>query len=189
MDNNATSTGTGYLVKVSDEVWERSIRGVLSSVFFGMRYAIAQMLDQGTGGSIVNIASVDGLLGATTLGPYDAGKAGVINLTRTAALEYGRHGIRVNSVCPGGVATRSLRGFAEKVGNDFLGRIADAHALGRVIEPIEIANVVVFLASDESSCITGATIVADAGQTIGTNLRMYPPYPGRRSSDANKEPA
>ena len=142
-----------------------------------MRYAIPQMLRQETGGAIINTASVDGLFADNQAGPYTAAKAGVVNLTRTAALEYGRHRIRVNSVCPGAVRTPLLQQVADVRGPGFLERLADTHALGRLIEPEEIASVVAFLASDDASAITGAAIVVDAGLTIKTGADLFPPYP------------
>jgi len=170
-------TGGGYLVELEPEVWQASLRVTLNGVFYGMRYAIPQMLRQETGGAIINTASVDGLFADNQAGPYTAAKAGVVNLTRTAALEYGRHRIRVNSVCPGAVRTPLLQQVADVRGPGFLERLADTHALGRLIEPEEIASVVAFLASDDASAITGAAIVVDAGLTIKTGADLFPPYP------------
>ena len=178
LHNNAVQTGGGYLVELEPEVWQASLRVTLNGVFYGMRYAIPQMLRQETGGAIINTASVDGLFADNQAGPYTAAKAGVVNLTRTAALEYGRHRIRVNSVCPGAVRTPLLQQVADVRGPGFLERLADAHALGRLIEPEEIASVVAFLASDDASAITGAAIVVDAGLTIKTGAHLFPPYPG-----------
>jgi len=176
LHNNAVQTGGGYLVELEPEVWQASLRVTLNGVFYGMRYAIPQMLRQETGGVIINTASVDGLFADNQAGPYTAAKAGVVNLTRTAALEYGRHRIRVNSVCPGAVRTPLLQQVADVRGPGFLERLADTHALGRLIEPEEIASVVAFLASDDASAITGAAIVVDAGLTIKTGAHLFPPY-------------
>ena len=178
LHNNAVQTGGGYLVELEPEVWQASLRVTLNGVFYGMRYAIPHMLRQKTGGSIINTASVDGLFADNQAGPYTAAKAGVVNLTRTAALEYGRHRIRVNSICPGAVRTPLLQQVADVRGPGFFERLADTHALGRLIEPEEIASVVAFLASDDASAITGAAIVVDAGLTIKTGADLFPPYPG-----------
>jgi NAD(P)-dependent dehydrogenase (short-subunit alcohol dehydrogenase family) len=178
MHNNAFATRAGYLVDLEPAAFEASLRVTLTGVFYGMRAAIRQMLAQGTGGSIINTASVDGLFADNVLGPYNAAKAAVINLTRSAALEYGRHGIRINSICPGAVSTPALKGVEKAMGEGSLARIAATHATGRLIDPVEIANVVVFLASEESSAIVGAAIVADGGVTIATGAPMQPPYPG-----------
>ena len=177
LHNNAVQTGGGYLVELEPEVWQASLRVTLNGVFYGMRYAIPHMLRQKTGGSIINTASVDGLFADNQAGPYTAAKAGVVNLTRTAALEYGRHRIRVNSICPGAVRTPLLQQVADVRGPGFFERLADTHALGRLIEPEEIASVVAFLASDDASAITGAAIVVDAGLTIKTGADLFPPYP------------
>jgi len=178
LHNNAVQTGGGYLVELEPEVWQASLRVTLNGVFYGMRYAIPHMLRQKTGGSIINTASVDGLFADNQAGPYTAAKAGVVNLTRTAALEYGRHRIRVNSICPGAVRTPLLQQVADVRGPGFFERLADTHALGRLIEPEEIASVVAFLASDDASAITGAAIVVDAGLTIKTGADLFPPYSG-----------
>jgi len=178
LHNNAVQTGGGYLVELEPEVWQASLRVTLNGVFYGMRYAIPHMLRQKTGGSIINTASVDGLFADNQAGPYTAAKAGVVNLTRTAALEYGRHRIRVNSICPGAVRTPLLQQVTDVRGPGFFERLADTHALGRLIEPEEIASVVAFLASDDASAITGAAIVVDAGLTIKTGADLFPPYPG-----------
>src|SRR5207244_12478493 len=107
-------------------------------------HAFRARLRQRTGDSITNPASCDGLFADNQAGPYTAAKAGVVNLTRTAALEYGRHRIRVNSICPGAVRTPLLQQVADVRGPGFLERLADTHALGRLIEPEEIASLVAF---------------------------------------------
>lgn len=113
-------------------------------------------------GSIINMSSVAGLVGFPTLSIYSASKTAVLGLTRTAAIEYGREGIRVNAVCPGGVLTPLASEFMGEGDHRFW---AERHALGRFAQPEEIANVVAFLASDEASFITGAAIPVDGGMT------------------------
>ena len=108
------------------------------------------------------------------IAPYATAKAGLINLTRTAAIEYGRKGIRVNAVCPGAVETPMLDtvvGLGLKTREE----IAEMHALGRTIQPEEVANLVFFLASDESSGITGQSIIIDGGLLAGCDLTGIPP--------------
>ena len=113
-------------------------------------------------GAIVNTASVSGLAGDYTLGAYNAVKAGVVNITRVTGIEYARKGIRCNAVCPGPIGTPPLLAL-DKSRPQTLARIREAIPMGRLGEPQEIANVVLFLASDEASFVTGAFFVADGG--------------------------
>ena len=174
MHNNAVWTGGGYVADIDPQVWDRSLQVSLTGVFYGMRAAIPAMLSRG-GGSIITTSSVDGLFGEIMAAPYATAKAAVINLTRAVAVEYGRKSIRANCICPGAVETPLL---------DFIGQfapkpraqLAAEHALGRCLRPEEIANVALFLASDESSAITGAAIVADGGLTAGLGVTGLPPY-------------
>jgi NAD(P)-dependent dehydrogenase (short-subunit alcohol dehydrogenase family) len=175
LHNNAFWSGGGYIVDMEPEDWDRSLHASLTSVFFGMKVAIPFMIERG-GGSVVNMSSVDGLFGNPCGAAYSAAKAGIILITKTAALEYGRKGIRVNAIAPGGVDTPALD-LMTSLQADFKERSAAAHATGKLIQPEEIANVVLFLASDESSAITGTTILADAGWTAGTDITVsLPPY-------------
>jgi meso-butanediol dehydrogenase/(S,S)-butanediol dehydrogenase/diacetyl reductase len=115
-------------------------------------------------GAIVNIASVAALIGFPTLSIYSASKAGIVGLTRAAAVEYGPQGIRVNALCPGGVRTRLASEFADR---ETLEQWAERHALKRFGEPDEIAAAIAFLVSDDASFITGAAIPVDGGLTAG----------------------
>lgn len=174
MHNNAWVAGGGYISQLDPADWERGLRICLTGVFHGMRAAIPPMLEQG-GGAIVNMSSVDGLFGERGAAPYAAAKAGVINLTRTAALEYGRRNIRVNAVCPGSTDTPALA-FMESISPGFKAQSATEHATGRLIHPDEIAAVVTFLASSESSALTGTAVVADAGLTASYRESFLPPF-------------
>jgi len=171
-NNAATSTG-GYIADLDPEGWDHSLRVMLTAAMYGMKAAIPHMLKQG-GGSIISTASIYGLVSSAGNAPYATAKAGLINLTRSAAIEYGRKGIRVNAVCPGAVETPMLDAV---VGLGLKSReaIADMHALGRTILPEEVANLVLFLASDESSGITGQSIVVDGGLLSGCDLTGVPP--------------
>jgi len=162
--------------ELDPEIWERGLRIMLTGVFYGMRAAIPRMLARG-GGSIINTSSVEGLYGGILGSPYNTAKGGMINLTRSVALEYGRKNIRANCICPGAVVTPALEQLAS-FGGRSLDDVAAMHALGRNLRPAEIANVALFLASDESSAITGAAIVADGGLTSGLNVGGFPPYGG-----------
>ena len=171
-NNAATSTG-GYIADLDPEGWDASLRVMLTAAMYGMKCAIPHMLQQG-GGSIISTSSIYGHVSNPGNAPYSTAKAGLINLTRSAALEYGRKGIRANCVCPGAVETPMLDAV---VGLGLKSReaIADMHALGRTIQPEEVANLVVFLASEESSAITGQAIVVDGGLLAGCDLTGIPP--------------
>jgi NAD(P)-dependent dehydrogenase (short-subunit alcohol dehydrogenase family) len=173
MFNNAAWSGGGYVHTIDPEIWDKSLRVMLSAVFYGIRAAVPAMLERGSG-SIVNTASVEGLFGEILASPYATAKAGVINLTRNAAIEYGRVGIRVNSISPGVVETPMLE-LMLRAGRRTREELADMHALGRLLRPEEIANLVLFLASSESSAITGANLVIDGGLTSGLHLTGFPP--------------
>ena len=171
-NNAATSTG-GYVADLDPEGWDRSLRVMLTAAMYGMKAAIPHMLRQG-GGSIISTSSIYGLVSSPGNAPYATAKAGLINLTRSAALEYGRKGIRANCVCPGAVETPMLDTVVS-IGLKSREAIAQMHATGRTIQPEEVANLVVFLASDESSAITAQAIVVDGGLLAGCDLTGVPP--------------
>jgi NAD(P)-dependent dehydrogenase (short-subunit alcohol dehydrogenase family) len=141
--------------------WMAVLSVNLTGVFLGMKYSIPAMLKSG-GGSIINNASVDGLVGIPNAPAYCASKGGVVQLTKAAALEYARRGIRVNAICPGVVWTPLSRNAAgsDEVMRDLIDR---KEPMGRGGEPEEIARLVLFLASDDSSFCTGAPFVIDGG--------------------------
>jgi NAD(P)-dependent dehydrogenase (short-subunit alcohol dehydrogenase family) len=126
-----------------------------------MKYELKQMLAQG-GGSIVNTASVAGLVGMSHAAAYSAAKSGVIGLTKNAAIEYARNNIRINAVCPGGVRTHMTES-ADHALPGFLDRLAKLEPMGRVAEPEEIASAVVWLSSDGASFMTGHALPVDGG--------------------------
>jgi NAD(P)-dependent dehydrogenase (short-subunit alcohol dehydrogenase family) len=171
---NAAWSGGGYVGDIDPDVWDASLRVMLTGVFLGIRAALPALLARG-GGSIIVTASIEAFVAEILAAPYNASKAALVNLARTVAVEYGRRGIRANCICPGVVDTPLLARLLEVSPN---GRadIAAATALGRLIEPDEIARVALFLASDESSAITGAALVADAGMTCRSPISGFPPY-------------
>jgi 3alpha(or 20beta)-hydroxysteroid dehydrogenase len=138
----------------------------LVGCWLGIKHAIAPMTAAG-GGSIINISSIEGFAGAAGLSGYSASKFGVRGLTRTAAQELGRHGIRVNSVHPGGVMTSMALTAAQAFTDVDPAALLKTMPIPRLAEPIEISRLVAFLASDESSYSTGAEFVADGGLLSG----------------------
>lgn len=171
-NNAATSTG-GYVADLDPEGWERSLRIMLTAALYGMKAAIPHMLQQG-GGSIISTASVYGFVASPGNAPYCTAKAGLINLTKTAAVEYGRRNIRVNAICPGVVDT-PMYDQVLSIGLKTREEIENMHPIGRTIRPDEVANLALFLAGDESSGITGQAIVIDGGLLSECNLTGVPP--------------
>ena len=155
--NNAGVGGeSARLAEYDEEDWNRVLAVNLTGVFLCMKSELRQMVAQG-GGAIVNAASVVGVMGYPNLGAYNAAKHGVVGLTRTAALEYAAHGIRVNAVCPGWIETPMVmeRGPQPASIPSVYDALAGLMPLGRLGKPEEVARVVHFLAADASSYITG----------------------------------
>jgi len=158
--NNAGIEGpSAKLANLKEEDWDRVIAIDLTSVYLGMKYVIPEMIKQG-GGVILSTASVAGLVGFQGSGAYAAAKAGVINLTRLAALEYADKNIRVNCICPGVIETPMVE---RVMGGRPRERIVRSEPIGRLGRPEDIANAALFLASDESSFATGAPFIIDGG--------------------------
>jgi NAD(P)-dependent dehydrogenase (short-subunit alcohol dehydrogenase family) len=159
--NNAATTRAGTAVELSAEDWTMIWNTNVSSVFHGAKHAIPLMTP---GGVVLSTASVSGLFGDAGQVAYATTKAAVINLTRALAVDHAAQGIRVNCICPGMTATPSLlRGFRD---NPDLQAVAEgAQPLGRFARPEEIAAAALWLASDESSFVTGQALVVDGGLT------------------------
>jgi len=162
--NNAAVTIPASVVDATEEVWDKTMDIDLKGVFLPSKYAIPHMI-RGGGGAVVNTASMCGLVASRNQAPYSAAKGGVIALTRQMAIDYASHNIRVNSICPSEVRTPMFLGFInrapdpEKKMQELVARIP----LGRVAEPEELARAALFLASDESSYITGVTLPVGGG--------------------------
>jgi NAD(P)-dependent dehydrogenase (short-subunit alcohol dehydrogenase family) len=151
-----------------EEVFDAVIAVNLKGVFLGLRHVIPVMLRQGGGGAIVNTASTAGIAGSPGLCGYVASKHGVVGLTRTAATEYGRQGIRVNAVCPGPTDTRMIQSLEEQSNpqgsNSVRERYQSTIPIGRYATPGEIADLVLFLSSDLAGSITGGQYLIDGGR-------------------------
>lgn len=165
VSNNAAGGGGFNLIPdVDEDNWDRCQDVTLKGVWLCLKYQIPAMLQTG-GGAIVNIASLSGVRGESLQSPYSAAKGGVIALTKTAAAEYAQQGIRVNAVCPGGIRTRALLDYFEKVAGAEE-NTAGVHAMRRLGEPEEIADAVCYLCSDRASFITGHALYVDGGVMV-----------------------
>jgi NAD(P)-dependent dehydrogenase (short-subunit alcohol dehydrogenase family) len=176
MVNNAGIVGViGSIKDTSAEAWDFTIAVLLRGVFLGMKHAARVMIPQESG-SIISLASTAGVAGGLGSHAYTAAKHGVVGLTKSAASELGQHGIRVNAVAPGNIVTPMTADVVSGNHTD----LATAHdhiettsPLHRAGLPVDIANVALFLASDEAAYVTGQTLVADAGQTSSGRVSRF----------------
>ncbi len=176
---NAGIAGSGRAGDLEVEDWDRVIAVNLTGVWLSIKYAIPHLVEAG-GGSLVLQASVGGVIGVPNIAPYAAAKAGVIGLARQMAVDYGPDSIRVNAICPGTVPTPLVRATYEKAGgfaavadvgpdasiDDMIAAAVVRNPLGRLGTTADIANLALYLASDESSWVTGAAITIDGGMSI-----------------------
>jgi len=162
--NNAGIAGAGQPIPdyPLDE-WYRGIDVMLTGVFLGMRFEIPKILEAG-GGAIVNTASGAGLIGFPGMAAYVAAKHGVIGLTKTAALEFGSQGVRINAICPGTARSRMVDEWLQGDA-DNLAQVEALHPIGRIADPEEIAEAAIWLCSDAASFMCGAAIPVDGGYT------------------------
>lgn len=161
--NNAGIGVQGDAVELSENDWDRVIALNLNGVFLGCKYGIPAMIARG-GGSIINTASIMGLVGGSLSAVYPATKGGVVLLTQSAALEYARQHIRVNCICPGHIETPLLQKlFARQP--ERREALLQQYPMGRLGTAHEIAQCVLFLASEEASFVTGSAVVVDGGYT------------------------
>lgn len=168
--NNAGISSVGNLLETSAEEFDRIMAVNLKGVFLCSKYAVAQMVEQQPqGGVLVNIASVAGMISVDRRVAYGTSKAGVIQLTRSIAIDFVGQGIRANAICPGTVHTPFVEGYLERNFADTKDEVRQQlHArqpLGRMGRPDEIAYAALYLASDEAAFVTGSALVIDGGWT------------------------
>lgn len=166
--NNAGIEGVWLpILRQSEEEFDRTVNINLKGSWLCLKYEIKQMTKQGTGGAIVNMASVTGLVGAAGAAAYSASKHGVVGLTKSTALETARSGIRINAVCPAVIETAMAdRLFSAPQVHKY---VQSCHPIGRFGKPSEVAEAVVWMCSDAASFMTGQSLVLDGGFLAGQN--------------------
>ncbi len=183
--NNAGAGGQrGRIDEIDADGWDQTMNLLLRSVALGIRHAAPLMTAKG-GGAIVNTASVAALASGAAPTAYSVAKAGVLHLTKVAAADLARFGIRVNAVLPGFITTNiftssiGLEGAVRDQANAMIGQMAaNAQPVKRAGRPEDIAAAVAFLASDEAGFITGTSILVDGGMSVGTRQSWDPDMPG-----------
>ncbi|MCC6381428.1 MAG: SDR family oxidoreductase [Dehalococcoidia bacterium] len=180
--NNAGVGGFAPIQAYPLADWERVVGVSLTGTFLCLKHEAARLIAQGTGGSVINVASLNAFQAAEGFAAYCAAKAGVAMLTRVAALELGRHGIRVNAVAPGLIHTPATAALTAVPGLEEA-FVAEA-PLGRAGQPEEVARLVLYLASAASSLMTGQVLGVDGG----ASLKKYPELFGFLGSGARAEP-
>ena len=154
------------VTETTEELWDRTIEVNLKGVFLGSKFAIPEILRSG-GGTIINTASIAGLVGTGAEAAYCASKGGVVQLTKQMAIDYAPQGIRVNCICPGAMTepTRDRRAALDDAGKVERDSLADLNPMHRMGESEEVARAVLFLASEDCSFVNGAALVIDGGYT------------------------
>jgi len=169
--NNAGVVRYGFLPNFAEEDWDYVLDINLKAMYQFARVAIPELRKRG-GGAIINLASVQAYWSHQGAVAYSASKGGVVAFTRALALDHAREGIRVCAIAPGTVRTPMVMDAAQRANSDdpdaALAQFAGTHPIGRLIEPVDIANVALFLASDKAGAMTGATVLVDGGLVAGT---------------------
>jgi len=160
VNNAAFSTGDGFLLELSEEIWDRTLSVCLKGVFLCSQAALRSMVEK-RAGAIVNISSVNALTGIH-LAAYTAAKGGIISLTRVLAAQYGRCGVRINTICPGTILSESSR-LHYDAHPEITADLKALYPAGKFGSTADIASAVLFLVSDQASFINGATVAIDGG--------------------------
>ena len=174
LDIVVANAGAGAFSPIHEhllEEWKRVLDLCLTGVFLTVKHASASMIAFGNGGSIISIASLNAVQPAQGMSAYCAAKAGVVMMGQCAALELGPHGIRVNSIAPGLVETPATGGFFEQP--EIVAEFIENAPIGRFAQPTDIANLALFLASDEAGFVTGAVHHIDGGAQTGRYPRLF----------------
>lgn len=164
--NNAGITRRDPIDVMSYETFRQVIDTNLAGTWLGCKHAVTEMRRSGRGGSIVNIASISGMVGMRQSSPYGASKGGIRSITKVVALETAREGIRCNAVCPG-IVQSDIVGPVQAKAPEVYAALVESIPMGRLGEPDDIAHAAVYLASDEAKYVTGAEFVIDGGYTAG----------------------
>jgi len=162
--NNAAISLDAEITDIDDAEFDRLVGINIRGVYLFLKHGIRQMRKQGTGGSIVNIASVGGVVGTPLITAYTMSKHAVVGLTRGVAVEQGPHGIRVNAVCPGPTHTSMIERYARQK-NTTLEALGAELPLRRIGQPQDVAEAVLWLCSDKSGNTTGSLVMVDGGYT------------------------
>lgn len=169
VSNNASLGVPNKPVTALDESeWDRCMGVSLRGVWLCMKYQLP-LIEASGGGAVVNIASISGMRGEAHQSAYAAAKGGVINLSKSVAVEYAKRGVRVNTVCPGGINSGGMAFYLEKM-PELREKTLGAHPMGRLAEPGEVADAVVYLCSERASFITGHDLVVDGGILVRSNI-------------------
>lgn len=167
--NAAGVAGVGDVANVAVDDWDRVLDINLKGTYLVSKHVVPHMVQQASG-SVINLASVEGLWAFRMQAAYNASKGGVVLLTKNMAIDYGAAGVRVNCLCPGLIETPMTSILREPGFEEFHRQFVRLHPMGRSGSPDEVANVALFLASDESSFVSGAAITVDGGLTAGASF-------------------
>lgn len=167
-NNAALGTPNKPITEIEEDEWDRCMGVTLKGVWLCLKYQLP-LIEESGGGAIVNIASVSGMRGEVHQSAYAAAKGGVLTLSKAAAAEYAKRGVRVNTICPGGINTGGMQFYLKHM-PELREKVLNAHAMGRLAEPREIADAVIFLCSSNASFITGHDLVVDGGTLVRSNV-------------------
>lgn len=166
--NNAALSPVGTVLTTSEKVWREVIDTNINGTFLCTRYVLPHMIKQ-KGGAIINTGSINSVMAMKDEAAYDASKGGVLMLTRATAIDFAKDNIRVNCILPGAIETPMMRDILRQAADpkEAEAELVRKHALGRIGDPVEVAKVALFLASDDSSFVTGSGVAVDGGMLGG----------------------